>query len=88
MDSETRGATKQIKVAEVIKGALSSLKQFLATESSLKMMKNPFYFTLKTLFVLKIFRKQTISVDILPNISRRKGNQTTKFGQLIEYNKM
>ena len=88
MDSETWGATKQIKVAEVIKGALSSLKQFLATESSLKMMKNPFYFTLKTLFVLKIFRKQTISVDILPNISRRKGNQTTKFGQLIEYNKM
>ena len=35
-------------------GALSSLKQFLATESPLKMMKNAFYFTLKALFVLKI----------------------------------
>ena len=30
--------------------------------------------------------KQTITIDILPNISRRKGNQTNKFGQLIEYN--
>ena len=30
---------------------------------------------------------ETISVNILPNISQSKGNQTTKFGQLIEYNK-
>ena len=29
--------------------------------------------------------KQTIAMDILPNISRSKGNQTMKFGQLIEY---
>ena len=29
--------------------------------------------------------KQTIKIHILPNISRRKGNQTMKFGQLIEY---
>ena len=27
--------------------------------------------------------KQTIAIHILPNISRRKGNQTMKFGQLI-----
>ena len=26
---------------------------------------------------------QTIRIHILPNISRRKGNQTMKFGQLI-----
>ena len=32
---------------EYFKGALSGLKQFLATESSLKMMKNAFSFTLK-----------------------------------------
>ena len=38
-----------------IKGALSGLRQFLATESPLKMMKNAFYFTLKAFFVLKIF---------------------------------
>ena len=34
-------------------------------------MKNAFYFTL---------------IHILPNISRSKGNQTMKFGQLIECN--
>ena len=35
-----------------IKGALSSLRQFLTTENPLKMMKSDFYFTLKTLFIL------------------------------------
>ena len=30
--------------------------------------------------------KQTIAIHILPNISRRTGNQTMKFGQLIKYN--
>ena len=29
---------------------------------------------------------QTIVIHILPNISRSKGNQTMKIGQLIEYN--
>ena len=38
------------------KGALSNLRQFLANESPLKVMKNAFYFTLKGLFVLKIFK--------------------------------
>ena len=37
------------------KGALSSLRQFLATESPLKTLKNAFYFTLKPLPVFKIF---------------------------------
>ena len=40
----------------IIKGTLSSLRQFLATESPLKMTKKPFYFTLKDLFKLKIFK--------------------------------
>ena len=39
-----------------IKGALSGLRQFLAAESPLQMMKNTFYLTLKALFVLKIFK--------------------------------
>ena len=39
-----------------VKGALLGLKQFLTTESPLKIMKNPFYFNLKALFVLKIFK--------------------------------
>ena len=30
--------------------------------------------------------KQTISIIILPNISRSKDNQAMKFGQLIGYN--
>ena len=29
---------------------------------------------------------QTIAIHILPNNSRRKGNQTMKFGQLIQCN--
>ena len=29
---------------------------------------------------------QAITINILPNISRGKDNQTMKFGQLIEYN--
>ena len=39
-----------------VKGELSGLRQFLATVSPLKMMKNAFYFTSKALFVLKIFK--------------------------------
>ena len=30
---------------------------------------------------------QATAVHILPNISQSKGNQSIKFGQLIEYNK-
>ena len=30
--------------------------------------------------------KQTITIHILLNMSRNKGNQTMKFGQLIGYN--
>ena len=40
----------------LLKGTLSGLRQFLATESPLKLMKNAFYFTSKALFVLKIFK--------------------------------
>ena len=39
-----------------IKGDLLGLRQFLAIESPLKIMKNVFYFALKALFVLKIFK--------------------------------
>ena len=40
----------------MFKGALSGLRQFLTNETFLKMMRNAFYFTLKTLFVRKIFK--------------------------------
>ena len=42
-------------VNKTFKGALSDLRQFSTTESSLKMMKDA-YFTAKALFVLKIFK--------------------------------
>ena len=29
---------------------------------------------------------KTIAINIIPDISRRRGDQTMKFGQLIEYN--
>ena len=98
-------------ITRLFKGVLSSLRQFLATESPLKMMKNAFYFTLKVLFVLKISKflswlfghvskrlikkvrlisifmtSQTIVKHILHNISRSKGNQAMKFGEIMEHN--
>ena len=39
-----------------IKGALSGLRQFLATESPFKNDKNAFYFTLKPHFFLKLLK--------------------------------
>ena len=45
-----------IEIVQTIKGALSGLRQFLAIQNTLKMLKNAFYFTLKALFVLKIFK--------------------------------
>ena len=40
----------------LLKGALSGVRQFLASESFLKMMKNSFYLALEAVFVLKIFK--------------------------------
>ena len=37
-------------------------------------------------FIKSQLGKQSIAVNILPNISAHKGNRTIKFGQLIEYN--
>ena len=39
-----------------LKGALSGLRQILATENPIKTMKNAFYFTSKAVLVLKIFK--------------------------------
>ena len=57
VDKYNKTYHRKIKTNPVdIKGALSGLRQFLTTESPLKMMKNVFYFTSKALFVLKIFK--------------------------------
>ena len=47
---------KRIFFLRNAKDAVSGLRRFLATKSSLKMMKNAFYFTLKAFFLLKIFK--------------------------------
>ena len=50
------------KVVVILKGAFSGLRQLVATESPLKIMKNTFFmkimknFTLKALFILKKFK--------------------------------
>ena len=41
---------------KLLKGPLLGPKQFLQTESPLKIMKNSFYCTLKAFFVLKILK--------------------------------
>ena len=43
-------------IGNTVQGAVSGLRQFLATDSPWKMMKNVFYFILKCLFVFKIFK--------------------------------
>ena len=50
-----RGVSKLV-ISDNFKGAVSGLRRCLANKSSLKMMKNVFYFTLKALFVLKMFK--------------------------------
>ena len=40
----------------LLKDVLLGLRQFLSIENALKMTRNAFCFTLKALFVLKIFR--------------------------------
>ena len=42
--------------AKIFKSAFPGLRQFLETENPLKIMKNAFYFTLKPLFVLNVFK--------------------------------
>ena len=43
-------------ISNIVKGAVSGLRQFLATECPRKLMKTAFYFILKALFVLNIFK--------------------------------
>ena len=62
-----------------IKGALSSLRQFLANESPLKMMKNPFYFILKALPVLKNFNFYLEFLIMSKNCLIRKTRLISKF---------
>ena len=46
----------KISLHYYFKGAPSGLRQGLAIENLVQMMKNAFYFTLKALFALKMFK--------------------------------
>ena len=59
-----------------IKGAVSCLRQFLAIEITLKIMKNAFYFTSKAFFVLKIFR---ISSWLFVHVTKKFDQKDFKF---------
>ena len=58
------------KFKPFIYDALSGLRQFLVTESSLNILKKAFYFTLKTLFILKIFKFLVMLKNSLIRITR------------------
>ena len=55
LDGDTKCSVFEVTVEEP-RGGLLGLKPFLKTESTLKMMKNVFYFTLEVLLVLKLFK--------------------------------
>ena len=59
------------------------IEKFILTSWTSK--KNSFVTKIKLIskFIMSQPGKQTIAIDILPNMSRSKGNQTMKFDQLI-----
>ena len=51
-----KGVAKRYWIVLILNSTIAFLKaKFLSTESPLKVIKNAFYFTIKALFVLKIF---------------------------------
>ena len=58
------------------KGALSGLRQFLAAENPLIMMKNAFYFTLEALFFFKVFKNLSWLFDHVTKRLDKKDNVT------------
>ena len=70
----------------IVKVGLSpSKKNIYFNDSPLKMMRK---IRLVSKFMTLHPGKQRITIHILLNISQIKGNQTMKFGQLIEYPKI
>ena len=81
----------QLRYFVLASNNICALRQFLAAESPLKVMKNASYFMLKDLLVLRIFKilsqyfgqylgliskfMTLIIIQILPNISRSECNQ-------------
>ena len=51
-----QGFKREFDIQNYLQSEVSSLRQFLLTESSSKLVKNAFYFTLKAVLDLKIFK--------------------------------
>ena len=73
------------KIKENLKGALSGLRQLLAAESPLKLMKNAFYFTSKALFVLKIFKFLSWLLGHVAKRLDKKGKVNFKFYKVTNW---
>ena len=56
------------RIRKYFKGKLSGLRHILASESPIKMMKNDFYFILRSLSVLKIFKVLLFKLFLLLKI--------------------
>ena len=69
-----------------IKAALSGLRQFLSTKSTLKMKENIFYFTWKTFFVLKIIKFLSWLFGHVENRLDEKDKVNSKFYDVITSN--
>ena len=65
----------KVTIKRLLQRLTSGLRQFLVSESPLKTIKNDFYFTLKTIFVLNV-----IQIDIRSSWSRRKTVQLESQG--------
>ena len=79
------GFQERKQVVVFIKGALSDLRQFLATESPLKRMKNAFYFTLKALLALKIFKFFFLLFDHVKKGLDQKGKLNFKICDVMTW---
>ena len=68
--------------------ALFVLEIFTFCQDFFGHVKNGFLRKLRLIskFMISETGQRTITIDVLPNISKSKDNQSMNFGQLIEYN--
>ena len=73
---------------KLLKGPFSGLRQFLAAESPLKMIKNYFYLILKVLSVLKIFTLLSWLFGVLGKRLEKKSKVNFKTYDVTDWNKI
>ena len=79
-----KSGSNQIKSS--LKGALSGLRKFLATENPFKMMKNAIYFTPKAFFALKIFNFLSwLDLNFLPWLVMYQNGVIKKIGLVSSF---